>query len=203
MPVRAGRQPIARAAFQPLAPLCRLLPPHDHRGAGPRVAARERGDAIGRHAGDLSRPRRRVTGDVAGQDIEAHRVAGHELAVPQILRHDHVHQRERERGIAARAHDEGLVGLGGGLGLPDVDRDDGGAAPPRRRRAAPWLGGKVRAHSTTSSRAQPCPPWCWSPSAGEPEPVGTRPQQIIVPLHDWQPHRLAKRRARCPDNRVP
>ena len=113
---------------------------HDHRRRGRRVAAGEGDDLLGRHAGGLGGARGRVVPHVRGQGVEADRVALDARAVPQPLGDDHVHHAEGQRGVAARAHDQRLVGLGGGLRLPDVDGDHVGAAPARRRHVAGGVG---------------------------------------------------------------
>ncbi len=120
---------------------------HDHGRPGRGVAAGQSDDALGRHPGDGRRPGRRVVGHVGGQRLEADRVALDELAVPQLLGHDHVHEGQGQGGVGAGADQQHVVGLAGGLRLAHVDRDHVGAAATSGGEVAPGvgLGGEVGA----------------------------------------------------------
>jgi hypothetical protein len=103
LPVRAGRQEIARLASQ------------GH-------------DAFGLDAGDCGRPGRIVRTHVRGELVETERVLRYEGAVVELLGDDHVHHAQGQCRIRARTDHEHLMRALGRLGVAHVDGDDLGAA---------------------------------------------------------------------------
>jgi hypothetical protein len=81
----------------------------DHRRPGGGVAARQRGDALCRNAGDPSGPGRRVPREVRGQLVEAERVPGHEFTGLQAFRDDDLHHPQRQRRVGPGAEEQNLV----------------------------------------------------------------------------------------------
>ena len=66
--------------------------------------------------------------DVRRQRVEAHRVVFDEASIEKPFVDDHVHHRERERRVRARAKDDQFVRVPAAFGLADVDGDDVGPA---------------------------------------------------------------------------
>ena len=103
----------------------------DHPRPGRGIAARQRDDAIGAHAGGRCRPLHVMLCDVGGERVEAESVPLDESGVVQPLADDDVHHSERERGVGPRPDQQGLVRLRRRLRLPHVDGDDVRAAALR------------------------------------------------------------------------
>ena len=108
-PVRPGKHAIARPACQPFSPLCMELPPRTiiagrvpHSGAPARRCVPPAMPVIAAaHAGEMPARDREL--------LEAYRVFGDKRSIVALLHADHVHERERQRGIGSGPDDQHLV----------------------------------------------------------------------------------------------
>ncbi len=97
-----------------LAVMAALQRPVDaDRGARRRHLAGKRRDARGGYAGDLLGPRRVLAGERGRELVEAHRVAGEEVAVVQVLRQQRVAERQDQRGVGVGADRQPFDGAAG------------------------------------------------------------------------------------------
>ena len=74
------------------------------------VGARQRFDARRIDTGDLCRPRRRPSRHPSLEGAKSQRVACDVVGIMQLFAHDHMHHRQRQRGIASRPDRNPIIG---------------------------------------------------------------------------------------------
>ena len=207
LPVSAGRQPTARPAVQPLAPLCMLLPPSTIIAG--RVVAYCRASATIRSAGTP------VIGAAQAGGCEA--TCARRASKPSVWPATNSRSHRRSATITCISASASAASLPGrtrttssACAAASVSRTSSVTTrAPRRRAAARWRAvfgceARLAPHRRISAAWAPRSSFVLTSSTPvRPRPKPPRPQQIIVGFHHWQPHRLANRRSSCEATRVP